>query len=651
MSHTPQSYIFVTKDGAVMANGGSTRLGKGQFGIVDKGAAPTTLGQVVTNTFSATPKDRLFQLALGSADLVPGRFQTNKSWRSLPFKLSEVVSISASGQKLDESVDRWYFGYDGYDANKAIVLQNGQTEIIDITLEGTAFGFLGYSDSKVVLKMYLTAPNEGAFTMQQIVEEAVERLKKERLIGGVPVTDYINIATIDSTKSATVAGVDSMFYHLTVENEGRQSDLGLVQSQYPLYKVVQTDYDLSSKSSVYTIVAPVGTVLSDFSIVKTSVVDSDCDGVPEPTNTTVTVAWEEGNTCTAIYENYTLQLADQCDSNRLSELQAYYPELNILLDTPNQVQTVNLTGTSGTGNIIVNGVEYLATFATDLATTEGNFVTAHAAAILTATGATVTYAGGLITFTAPAGTMPIISFDNVSGDLAGTVSALASSGTTNSALCQTKYRTQVISNLVCEDCDPMLRASFVTEAPARFEYIDWVKETKVYDENALMGIMIEGKFNKLAGSEEYRDEMPYIFTSPRISIANYAPHDTILNYELGVNGRIALKLVSKAVDPILGKDLMVMEEQSRNYFSGENRYPGNNFANYMYGRETMLKPFAPYVLYTIGIRTVRPSQSFQGEKVESVRYNIAVEYGKHANVETLVNALATATGLDTVTPY
>lgn len=89
-----------------------------------------------------------------------------------------------------------------------------------------------------------------------------------------------------------------------------------------------------------------------------------------------------------------------------------------------QVATHTLTGTSGTANIAINGVNYLATFTTDLTTSAANFVTSHAAALLlrgivaTSSGVTViltaSIAGVAFTTTAAA---------NVSGNLAGSLAA------------------------------------------------------------------------------------------------------------------------------------------------------------------------------------------------------------------------------------
>jgi len=645
-SHAPQTVLFVTNNGSVMTNGYSARLGRGQFGIIDKGAAPTALGQRVTSTIATTPKDRLFELVVGAPDLTPSKFQTNKSWKSRPFKLSEVVDVSVSAPKLGISVDKWILGYDGFNDSTAIVLQNGDNEVIDITLEGEAIGMLGYANSKVTVKLYLEAPNEGSFTMHEIVEKAVERLKAVKLKGGIPITQYIKIAPVNSENPVSVSGVDYVFYSLTVSDEGRESDLGLVQAQYPLYQVKRSDY--LNGQSVYTILAPEGTVLADFDQVSVTISDPNC-GEGSPSTSTVSTAWEEGDTCTAIQKNFTLQLADECDSDKLADLQAYYPDLDILIDTPNQVQTINLTGTSGTANITVAGVDYLATFNTNLSTTEQDWVTANSATILASTGTTVTYAGGLITFTAPSGTMPIISVANASGNLAGTLSAIAGSGTENSTVCQTLYRTTVFTDVVCEDCSPLLRDLFIAQAPESFEFIDWVEEAKVYDADAKMGIVFEGKENIFAGSEEYRDEIPYLYSSTRISVANEAPGMVNSSFNEGTNGRFALKLISRAQDPSgLGKDLFDLEERSRVYFTGAQRHHGNNYAKLVLGEESLLKPLRYYVVYSVRVRPVRFAQSFSGDLAENFNYLVVAEYGRHTAVETYINALATAAGLPTV---
>jgi len=106
-------------------------------------------------------------------------------------------------------------------------------------------------------------------------------------------------------------------------------------------------------------------------------------------------------------------------------LSTEYPALN-----GRTTRTVTLTGTSGTANVIVDEVEYVATFASSLTTTATNFVTAHAATLL-ALGITVTSSAAVLTFASDTDIFPTITAENATGDLdatLGTVTATPSTG-------------------------------------------------------------------------------------------------------------------------------------------------------------------------------------------------------------------------------
>lgn len=83
---------------------------------------------------------------------------------------------------------------------------------------------------------------------------------------------------------------------------------------------------------------------------------------------------------------------------------------------------ITLTGTSGTANITIKGVNYLATFNSSLATTATNFVTSHAAALAKVGVVVTNITGAELRFTGPIGTLAIA---NVTGDLSGTVASSA----------------------------------------------------------------------------------------------------------------------------------------------------------------------------------------------------------------------------------
>ena len=562
MLNRPQEILFVTNEGAVQKNGFSATLGKGQFGIVDKGAAKSALGEKVTTTLPTTPKDRLFELALGASDLKPNRSQTNKSWRSLPFKLSDVVEIKVKTPVGKGSVDEVLIGYDGINADTALVFKNGDNETLDITLKGDALGMLGYKDGKVTVKLHLRAPNEGAFTMQQIVEEGVELLKRMTLIGGVPITEYVDITPINSTQTA-LTGSNYSFFYLSVNDEGRESDKGLIQAQYPLFKVERKSW--KDGLSVYSILAPSATVLADYEATLTDIMKY-CEACPNGftasadgklcvnDGTPVAIAWVKGETGVVVSESYNIQLADdECGTNRLAELQAAYPSLNIA----------------------------------------------------------VTLTGG----------------------------------------CQTVYTTTVLSNPVFDECDPILLDLYFTEAPSAYNFTHWTKATKVYNEDALMGIRIKGKMNIFAGSEDYRFDIPNIYDSTRISVSSEVG---MVNesYKQGRVGRFAVKMLSVASRPdSLGMDLRDLENRARIHYTMSPVHEDNNIARYLLGEESLLKPTAQYVTYNIWIRTSKIAGMFSKEEVTNQKYIIAAEVGRHLGVEDVVNALATAAGVPVVEAF
>ncbi len=651
-THAPQTILFATNNGLVMTDGYTSRLGKGQLGIVDKDGVNTALGQKVTNVLSTTDKNRLFELRLGAATLDVNRSQTNKNWSSMPFKLSEITEISVAAPKVGTTVDKMIVGYDGIDATSAIVLTAGDNEVLDITLSGEAIGMLGYEDATVTIKQHLTAPSTGSFTMHQIITEAVQELKNVKLRGNVPITNYISINPVNSENPSSVTGANYTFYTLAIPDEGKFTDLGKVQAQYPTQTVKRQSYD--SGISTYVILAATGTTLSNYAETTVTLADANCDGIPEATPASVSTAWVTGSTCVADAVTYTIQLADDdCGVNKLAALQAAYPDLTIVVntDSPNSKKTATLTGASGAASLVINGTTYSTTFITDLTTTAAAFVTANGATILSATGTTVTSAGAVLTFTHTTENFPTISA--VAGGLTETLSLLLPVGTSSAAACQTVYRTVVYSNVVCEECSSIMRDLFtVGTPPAPYQFIAWDKETVTWSATAKMGILLKGLVNIFSGDEEYRDEIPFIYSSTRISVANEAPGTVSESFRSGDAGRFAVKLLSRATEPGgLGKDLRDLEERTRVYFTNAQRHEGNNYAKAVLGEESLLKPLKQYITYSIKVSTDRFAQAWSGKVNENFNYLIAVEVGKQTAAEALVNALATAAGLPTVVSY
>lgn len=371
-------------------------------------------------------------------------------------------------------------------------------------------------------------------------------------------------------------------------------------------------------------------------------------------STTTTATWVSGTTCYATTEQYSIQLKDNdCGTTRLAELQVAYPNLVIEEGAPtgNAVQTINLTGTSGTANIAVNGVDYLATFATDLATTEGNFVTAHAAAILAATGTVVTYAGGLITFTDAAEGFPAITVTNATTDLVGTVSALDFVTAASVGGCQRVYSTTVTTNVVCDECSDIFLQDFESAAPQGYDFSEWKLIEEVANANALLGVRLTGKKFLIMPTEVTRDEVPFYETSTRIQAFGGYIEEQNINFQPIYSDIFNIVRLSRAQDrDALGYNYLGWEEVSRSHFLGETRHKDNLFANGILGEESVIKFDKQYVTYELTIDDTKYSQAIGGRSGIGHTHLIFVEFGYHTAVESWLNKLAAKAGVSVVNP-
>jgi len=732
-----QNRDFFTLDGRVLTSGGSLDVSNGVLAVVNNKKKVTSRGREVVSNFSGLPKDTDFQILLGKIDSPVTRSTTNKPHESLPFKLEEVVDYKVVAPKTKGiKVDDFIIGFNGTAGTELTLKQHSQSRI-EITLCGDPMLHLGYKTGEVTLAVNLQHPyvdedgnpvGDDAVTMQEIVENAVAEFNRMTLLGGAPVTDYVEAIPVNSL-NATLDGTTSFtFYTLTLEDAGDKTALARVQVQYPTFKVVPKR---DGEETVYTILAPTGTVLDAYEVSKaqkikgceecpagydeltagvvysieieddgvdvttsiddvpgfvtgtvvkvaqnagvgtyTVVVDNaltdaeidafkaanalkstavfylagDVKAVCENTDV-VETSWVTGEACSAISKNFRITLPDdECGESRLAELQANYPDQVIVADTLNLTRTITLTGTSGTANVTIGGVNYLATFATDLATTQANFISTHKAAIELATGGEITGTGATLTLVDETDGYPSISVTNVSGDLAGTVSAAVGAGLSIAGVCQTTYRTSVLSNIVCDECSIEFRASFEAEAPGNFGVYSWKESTTEYNEDAKMGIRFRAKEFVIAGSETYRDDMPFYATSTRLKIAGGQP--TFISESYNNQDRpYKLTVLSIASEPeALGGHLWEREDASRFYFDGLPRFEGNNYGKWLWGQETRLKPLAQYVDYQL---TVFPKKYYQytPHSSEMITYHVIVELGRHQEVETLLNKLATAAGL------
>jgi hypothetical protein len=376
-------------------------------------------------------------------------------------------------------------------------------------------------------------------------------------------------------------------------------------------------------------------------------------------SSTTTTAWDLGDTCNAVSEDYVITLADtQCGDDRLAELQNAYPSLDVTIlteDSLNSKRTVTLTGSSGTANISIGGTDYLATFASNLTTTAANFVTTHAATLL-ALGTTVTASGAILTFThATIGFPTIVAPANATGNLAGTLQALTVIPQNVVGGCKTKYVASVVSNLVCDNCDPIYNDYYRTDAPAHYEGNEWVKQANAGTSpsgSCLCGIRIKGKSFVMNPSEPLRDQVAFVEAGTLVNASAGYPVEVREGIGMLPKGQYDANYVRRFTPRThLGGHLLGLERESLAFFAGTS-YSKDYLRKVFRGETSNIEDLqTQYVHYTLKVSNFNHSGGFGATSFSDKNYSIYVEVGRHQAIEDLLNNLASNANIEPVKAF
>jgi hypothetical protein len=599
-SHKAWDRHMITNEGLTMTNGFSTRLAKGQIGIFDMSTEnQTKLGNPAVASFAGQPKDRKFEIKVGVHDNGLGRSQTNKSMTSIPFTLDGVKGLSVSVPDMEKKVyDEWLVGYNGKPGTE-LTFNAGETTELSILLSGEPMAILGYHNAELLLHMQFTAPQDPAeVNNEKIVLEAIKALKNEEFMGQFPIEELIEITPINSSNPASVTGTSHLMLNLKVEDLGDSGALGEVQAAYPGAVVRRSDR--KGLTSTYTILVEGG---------------------------------DDAVAASDIKEGLAYEIVTAGDT-----------DFTAIGAADNNVGTQFIATGAGTGTgtaDAIGAVDY--SYEVD-----GQTITKSWEEVAQGKAKTETYT---IRLADKNGTDSRLSeIQAAYPEL--TITEVADSY--SPALCQRDYQTTVATNVVFEECDPAFRDLFSSEAPRTFDFVDWEAEEVVYDANAKMGIRFKGKDVTLSpNGEALRHQFPFYNTSTRIEVSGGYPIDVNESFAHYKGGVMPIKLISRAKEQSnLGANLMDWEVRGKAYFTNGNDPKHDNlFARSIYGRESDLDELTQYVVYGLKIARSKYSQSFNGKQEENFTYHIVVEKDKHADVEALLNDLATEAGVPTVEAY
>jgi len=638
---------------SVKKSGYSGELVKGQFGIFDTQTV-SSKGLKALENFSNLSKNAKFEMRLGKANVAVTRSQSNKSWSSIPFKLEDVKNIAVSAPTVTETIfDELIIGYNGIDPETSMSFKAGDNVVVDLELSGEAMGLLGYKDNMVNVKVYIDVPecdfddtcvdcDPCATQCKEVVDMAVERLKEKVLLGNVPITDYVEITPVISCDPAGAAPVLTPydFNCISVCDKGDANALAKVQEQYPELKVERTSYEGST--SKYEILAPQGTAIADFESKLPTLIKGclEC-----PTGYTeveggfvysVTLE-DDGVDSSAEVEGLANAVAGSAVKQGQNDGVGTYTVVltEELSDEDRQtfIESSDLASTSR-----------LTSLGEVKAVCENETITAISWEVC----GTCNVSEKTFRITLPdteCGETRLPELQAYYDDL--TITELTDPAPSG---CQRVYETTVVTNLVCDECDPIFNDTFTAEAPADFDITSWkpVAEEAVDGQACLCGIRVKGKEVRMITEECLRDELPFIDTSVRLKIAGGYPtevNESVKNFD----SRFAVTILSRAQDKDnLAGYFQGFEDMSKTYFDGTPRHYDNNYAKFLLGEESNLNQTGQIIDYAVTIDKSKYGQSFSGRVLEAITYHILVKVGEQQEVEAILNSLAGAAGIDPV---
>ena len=637
--HKSQDLYFTTIDGNVKRGGGAQNLAMGQLAVVDLTKGAGANGAFVVDDFGALTKRSKLEFRLGKANIGVTRSLDNKPYTSIPFTLADISDLRVDAPKKEGiKTDEFIIGYNGT-ADTGITLDNGDNEIIQLSLSGKAIEYLGYKDGCATVQVQIEAPNTGAFTMQEIIQKAVKEFQNYELIGQVPLTDYVDIAITDSTLTSLAGG--TQFWTLTVGDDSTFSDLGKVQAQYSDLNIVVSS--VNEGSTTYTTIAT--TQPSDYTVGLADILKG-CDvcpaGYTELNDGFVYQVTLEDN---GTDESATIEGAvpgaevGSTIKNGQENGVGYYTVV-----TDDKLTEVEITTLLATAGFETATVEKISDNVSELCRNTNTTTTSW----VEGENCTVTTERYTITLADDECGNSRLSELQAAYEGVLTISEVGESDNG----CQRTYEANVTTNVLCDECDNIFQGLFESEAPVDYDLVPWIKDTTTYDAGAEMGIKFKAKPNILSGSENFRDDMDFVAESVKLSLVGGFPTFVNESFNLGTNGRMVVKLLSRYEPPTnFGGNLRNFEDMSQVYFRNTHRHKGNNYAKFVFGEETRLKGTAQYVDY---IFTIEPSRIQGGvtQRVNEKRtYHVYVEVGRHEQVEQLLNDLAVAAGIPPVQAY
>jgi hypothetical protein len=462
MSHVSGSYssLFVLNPSTPKTTGGNLDLAYGQVGLFSQKGG--NRGALAVNSIANTKNEKFFLAVGGNFKTNKGGF-TQKSYQTFPFLPKDVVDLTYSAAKAPVQ-SHVYLGYDGINKDKSLLVPKGAAAQISLKLTGEYLSFLGFRENQYEMAFTLSqeeiknCEDECTTTFcKNYTLKFIEKIQDHMVREGVKLKDILEIHPVISCFDDYVSTVGAYKWKLTLCDTGDDAALGLVQAQAPANSVVAR-VDRDAANSTYEIVTTTEGQPTDFQVYSKALL-TDCGGdCPE--------GYEKLDQETGLLYNITLNsIIDESPNieGEVSDSTVVKVGLNkYALISPTELSDDNIAA-------------LIAEFPNIQIDT--NFIEVKDVCVLeepitiawvengTCNVATTFYSITLDRNDCDADRLPELEamYPSLEIEIDGNAQGK----------CADKYVTEVISNVVCDECHPDL---FRFEKPSAFEFTEWKKE-------------------------------------------------------------------------------------------------------------------------------------------------------------------------------
>lgn len=628
MAHQSYRDVFVTNNPALLGSGLFTNdLAVGQLGLflVD----PTKDQKSVSAPNYS--QHRTIQLVQGTPELPTNLLAAvaNQSKRSKPIKGRKILSFT--GRKAERGQNqRIAIGFDGVDTTKTIKAKCEESKTVFVKLSGGPIDQIFHTEGKGIVTQYSLfsgccddcGDNCADVSAETMADDLIRQINADPILSlGTRTGNKVIRAKKVLGSGSPVADSTGEEYQLSIADDGSDTALGRVQSQYP-GKVV-TRISRTGVTSVYSFVQPSAAAApADFTNAGLSII-SDCPACPA------------GFTALAAGFAYKVERQDAGNGAALTQLNTDY---GIASANESSARVSYEYGQST--YIIVSATAVGAAVGTDILIALGK---TRNSCLLSAPTTTAWVLSATV-YNSFNKTFKITLNDSVCGtsrlaDLQAAFPALVIAEASAGA-CVRSYTTTVASDFVPAGCPP---DAPTWVAPDAFEGITWVR-VDAAPADTQVGVILESAFVDRVTGEAAFDHWSYdaepIFIEVSQHSQDYNDKPTICSTEWPVTEIQGAKIA-------IGVGSKVREEEA--FFKGyERKYRDecNPIVRELQDAVLQTDPNAFYDQYTLEFEFDFHQAWFSEKLTDTYRLEVYFKEGQGKAFEAAVNGYLASVGVD-----